>query len=378
MKSKALLIGLCLVSLSAAGVSASLALQSKDPIEAKADTVEGTVTIDTTINWSSAACKLAVYFFDDTVNPKKEGWSNLVSLSNGYGEAEVSYSLNFTPKNMIAVRYDPVATTTGWNNKWNQTNDLAYGQHIRITDANWASPDDYASIEGKTSGGTWGTLEVLDGIKLNHSHNCEYYFENITLTANTEFKIRFAGNLYDSMSIGDGVSASDFGRGDNNNIKVLKKGTYDLFFNAASQNLHIANPIVAAADKWSEEFLDDVGCDPNGVNLPSGWSTVAASYAEITNDDVLDYIYIADPVEDGSYTEQAMYLYDWAVLHHPSLTKFVVDSEGNERVPKLHLNTTNNTFLDNKGTAIAVIVLIGCVSFIGGTAYLMLRKRKEQ
>lgn len=376
MKSKALLIGLCLVSLSAAGVSASLALRSKEPVEAKADTVEGTVTIDTTINWSSAACKIAVYFYDDTVTPKLEGWSNLVYLNSGYGETEVSYSLGFTPKNMIAVRYDPVATETGWNNKWNQTNDLPFGDHIRITDANWGETNDYAVVKGGPSGGTWTDLKILDDIKLNGSHNCEYFSETVSLNEGDSFKIVFGGTYYASYSLGDGVKSTDFSGGGYDDINVNTDGTYAFFFNAATKNVHIANPTVAAADEWAESFLNNVGCDPDGVDLPTGWSIVAATYP--INPDVRDYIYEADAVEHGTYTESAMYIYDWAMIHHPSLEGFVCDRNGTLRTPHLNLNPTSNMFAENNGTAIAVIVLIGCTAFISGTAYLMLRKRKEQ
>ena len=124
-------------------------------------------------------------------------------------------------------------------------------------------------------------------------------------------------------------------------------------------------------------FLTNVGCDPNGVNLPSGWGTVAARYTNLSGD-AKDIIYGFDIETPDDNIANMLKRYNLACNNHPTLEKFVKDSGGTARVvPASAINTyVVPISSETSFTLIAVIVAsIGVVLVIGG--YFYLRKRKE-
>ena len=372
-----------LTMLASGALAIGLAANPKEAVKVNADDIvaSGKITLDTSINWAEQAtdCKIAVYFFDSTET--KNGWSNLVDMPEGQCEVEVDYALTFSPAKMIAVRFDPIAESAGWSNVWNQapnTGGYNIGSHIRITSQDTAVVDDYAAIIGMHSAGSWGEISFeLDSIKKSGSSHCEYYHDRVEFAVGDEFKTLFAGSLLDSFTTGDGIASGDFTGGNGSNIVVNKAGFYSFYFDSKTHNLHIASATVADADRWAQYFLENNGCDPTGVALPTGWSNCATEYAKLA-DDVKDYIYAADATKTDTYTEQAVAQYDWAVAHHSELEKFIVNRGGTPRatISLDSVNPLSHSLGDTtKVVATVVIVSLVAVTTIGG---IIILKRKER
>ena len=156
-------------------------------------------------------------------------------------------------------------------------------------------------------------------------------------------------------------------------------GSYTFFFDATTKTIYITSPSIAAADQWSELFLGNVGCDPNGVAAPTGWDYVAASYSTL-GAEVKNYIYGSSASTSGSATQRALATYEWALAHNPhNLTPFITNGDGSQ-TRGLAMNRTigiglkGNAGLNSIALIIAIISLIGVSSIV---SYLYLRKRKD-
>lgn len=379
---------ICVFSLASAGV-AGLCLKHKTANEVDAINGVGSVTIDTTINWSSAECKVAIYFYDSN-NASNTAWSNLVHMDAGQSLVTVPYSLSFTPDYMIAVRYNPAFSQNDWESdpwgsnpssygwadspKWNQTNNLQIiksGLHIRITDSNWAELDDYAALVTNDY-----TVDLIN-LKINDYGHCEYY-QDPEMWQGEKFKILFAGQYYNSYTTYASIS-ENFSVDLDGYIVIEVAGSYTFFFDATTKTIYITSPSIAAADQWSELFLGNVGCDPNGVAAPTGWDYVAASYSSL-GAEVKNYIYGASASTSGSATQRALATYEWALAHNPhNLTPFITNGDGSQ-TRGLAMNRTigiglkGNAGLNSTALIIAIISLIGVSSIV---SYLYLRKRKD-
>ncbi len=344
--------------------------QSVEPQSVQA-AEEHKITLDVTQYWADDDCAVSVYFF---ASGDHNGWSSVAYVNAGHHYAEVTYSFNWNPENMIAVRLDPAATAGNWGQRYNQTQNLEIGSHIRITGwDNSAEVDDYATIQGGNQDGTgWGQLATLNSVKKNGSNHCEYY-TSVTLNAGQAFKVVYGGEWFSNYSIGDGVDSSDFSGGNGSNIDIHKTGNYIFYFDASTKNVHIANPIYAEADEWAQSFLNNVGCDSSGVNLPTGWNSLATSYAALSAG-AKDEIYGATANENGNYIERAVARYDYAISHHSSLTRFITNgAETIARSASILVDTTNMVENNNMALIIVITSIITLAS-IGGL-FLLKKKR---
>ena len=193
---KKVLIGLTLALTLGLGMVAGFS-QKREASEVKADGVSGTITIDMQNNcWTSQhESKLAVYFYNETVTPKLEGWSSLVHCDAGTQLAQIPYSLNFTPLNMIAVRFDSNATVADWNSSthYNQTVNLDYSPNGNIMITNYDSTSaarvgtGYLLGKASDTNWEWTKYHFLSNVHVNARDHVEY-FDEITLTQYEEFK----------------------------------------------------------------------------------------------------------------------------------------------------------------------------------------------
>ena len=382
---------LCTLGLFGAA-GAGLIIKQKEAARADAIFDTGAITVDTTINWSSAACNIAIYFYDSG-ELSNTAWSDYVHASNGQTLVTVTFnSLYFVPDRMIAVRYNPDfeegfwrqdrwgtdPSSYGWDDspKWNQTNeihiDVDGGSHIRITDANWAEADDYAAIVTNSY-----SLDLIC-LKTNDYGHCEYYFDT-ELFETEKFKVRFAGVDYNSFTTLPSISGNFSIDPDDGSIVTLINDSYTFFFDASSRTLYITSPKVAAADEWSEYFLANVGCDANGVNAPTGWTLVGTVYGQL-GADVKDYIYGSIASTTGNATQRALATYEWALAHNPNnLTPFITNGD-NTLTRGLGLNHYIQTGLVEKFNINSTVLTVVIISAIGAFAigsYFYYKKKKD-
>lgn len=349
----------------------------------------GTVHVDLKDTWSDAAANYAVLFMDKTTYPSEiSGWSAYTTgTSANVKLVNVSYSLPFEPKEMTLVRYNSTYTQSQWNsqkwptdgNKWGQTPDVSFGEVIRV--GTTVVDGKNLAYVGYPKVVRWNPSASdisLGSVKLNGSNHAEYYSTSVTLAANQEFKIQIApyesgdytGNYTTHSSL-----TSNFTGGGSSNIKALVAGTYAFYFDSANNSTYITKVEIAEADEWAQYFLNNVGCDATGRNLPSGWSTCATEYGKLSGA-AKDIVYGATASEGGTYVEQAVARYDVAVKNHPSLTKFIVNSGDTPRSAAI-ANVPSIFRSSESSNTILIVVIFSSIALTSIGGYFFLRHRKE-
>lgn len=355
-------------------------------------TWSGTVHVDLRDSgWANAAANYAVLFMDKVTYPDElDAWSTYVTgTASGHRLVDVSYDIPFEPKLMAVVRYNPGKTQSSWNSDkwsdcWGQTPDISFNVFVRIGNTVQDSKNlaylGAPKVIGGT-GGAWENITYLDSVKTNGSHNAEYYSTQVNLAAGAAFKIQVGpyndGDYYATYTAHKSI-ASRFSGGGSSNIVVSTAGTYAFYFDSFAGSLYITQVKYAEADEWAQYFLDNVGCDPTGVNLPTGWSDCSIEYSSLSGD-AKDVICGCTAKSDGAYYEKAMVVYDYAVSHHSSLARFVVDSSDTPRsVAPVYTPASIIGNIANSNNVIAIVVIISVVSVTSIGAYFFVFKKRKQ
>lgn len=358
-------------------------------------TWSGTLHVDlNNSGWANDAANYAILFMDKTTYPSEVvGWSSYVTGAvAGHRLVEVPYSLQFEPKLMTVVRYDTSKTqsdwnTDKWNSVWSQTKDVDFSQTIRIGNTTDSGDNNkhyayggFPKLIGGV-GGAWNDIAYLESVKENGSNNAEFYKLDVTLAANTAFKVLVGpyndGDYYATYTPHSSIS-SRFSGGGSNNIVCSTAGTYAFYFDSYAHTLYITREEIAEADEWAQYFNAHVGCDPTGQSTPSGWSSCATEYAKLS-DDAKDYVYGETANPSGTYTQVALVTYDYAVAHHASLTKFVTNHSGTPRnVAPVTSPAALVGNVVNNNNVIAIVVIISVVAVPSIGAYFFVFKKRKQ
>lgn len=392
MKNKKLFTGGLILSLSGLlALGAAVGLSSgKESAEVKAAASSGNVYIkfDATTNWSSYDAKIAIYFWNDNgggTGVKTEDWSNVYELDSSDSAIfyEIPYSLSFEPANMIISRQSSSSTTGSkgtWGNNWTQTNDLSFAKCAYV-------PDDISSssISGASSWNQSASINsssVSYGVKVNLSTfgiNASKHLElsgQATLIENEKFKVVDHNNVWRNAYGTPSQITSNFTleeEGDHN-IVCLVPGTYNFYYDVVNESVWITSQDIADADGWAAYFNEHVGCDPDGVALPSGWSDVSARYATLSNG-AKDVVYggTADP--SGDNLGRALATYDYAVAHHSGLTRFIVNSGDTPRAA-IYLPSIETILVSNIESSVSIVLIASLIGLtaVGAVVYLKVRK----
>lgn len=345
-----------------------------------------------TNEWKMSGQKIVLYMWNSSSN----AWGGFVSPNGSSRFVEYSYNLSFTPTGCKVFRLNPDVQTAGsWiednyhsnSAVWGYTEDLSFNHVLWLGEYNGGDYNKRTnagsySLNAVVKGGasdSWSQATVdasLTNAKINDSDNIEVYGE-VNLPVNTYFKVVKEGNNWCGIySSAESISNYLTGGGESN-IRNKLAGKYMIYFDYDATSSYIESPIISSADTWSTSFLSGVGCDANGSSLPTGWSTVAGAYSNLA-DDVKDFIYGINADENGiSNTQKAVARYDYAVAHHSSLTRFIVNRSGTERPVARIVSApqTISSITSTSATAVVVAVTVISLTTIGG--YIYLRKRKE-
>lgn len=347
----------------------------------------GTIHVDLRDTWSDAAANYAVYFMDKTTYPSEiGGWSTYtMGTAANVKLVNISYSLPFEPKEMTLVRYNSTYSQANWNsqkwptdgNRWGQTPDLSVNEVVRVgTTVEDGKNLAYLGYPKVVLWNPSASDVSLGTVKLNGSNHAEYYSTSVTLAANQQFKVQIApyadGDYYGNYSTHSSLT-SDFSGGGSSNIVCKTAGTYAFYFDSTNNSTYITKVELAEADEWSQYFLNNVGCDPTGRNVPSGWSSCATEYAKLSGA-AKNIVYGATANPSGSYIEQAVARYDQALRSHPSLSHFIVNSGDTPRSAAINILPTLS--IQQSGTTI-VIIAISATSLAAVGGYFLFRKKKE-
>ena len=396
MKLKNLTIGLALTTLMGVGIFAGLTATSNTVAEeVKAEHSitlgnSGTIYLQLNTNeWKSSGSQIGLYMFNNSVS--RSAWGSLVTPSGSSRFVEYSYSLDFTPTQCIAFRFDPGVQTMGdwcWENNrgnsaiWSTTNDTDFNHVVWLGNyypsSKWTESGAYdlnAVVKGGNSD-SWSVATVdtqLTHVKVNGSDNLEVYGD-VSLPANTYFKVVKGGSTWCGSYSCHSSIQSNLSGGGSSNIHNTAAATYEFYFDYDGETTYITDPDMAAADEWAQYFLAHVGCDSTGENLPSGWSSCASQYASLSGA-AKNIVYGASAKVDGSYVEQAVARYDVAVANHSSLTRFIVNSGNTPRSAAIKTPATIETVETSN-----IVLIVAIVSFISSTGiggYFFFKKRRE-
>ena len=385
MKKRKLFLALGLSFAFVFGLGATLSI-NRDVQAVQAEDASGTVKVYLNSNWSEAACNISVYFFDDAAG--KNGWGSYVAVPQGQFEVDVSYNFDWTPKNMIAVRYNPNYSqqdweSNRWGNKWNQAPEsggYALGDHITITGPN-SGETAYPYIG--SSAVSFGNKMNLEGVKLNGSNHFEYFSDAVSFAENEEFKIVYNNEWCNGYSVAD-VVTNNFSREDDGaNIKCLVAGTYALYFDSYSKSVHITDPVLAAADEWAQNFLNG-GCTAS----KGGWATAADDFDALLPESKALFVneeHISNDANANTYIKQAVQRYDY-VLERFGISNANTDEAGYAdfmgRVAAGKISLAPRMFpmsigeeISDSSTMVTLLVTIALLSV--ATGYLVIRRRRN-
>ena len=199
--------------------------------------------------------------------------------------------------------------------------------------------------------------------------------ESFTVKHVTSFGTFYRG--YDNLEEGSGssrtkndVTKGSLKEGTTYYINVAKSGLYLLYVKDTGAIWMQDAEASPAAYNWATYFLANVGCDANGVNLPSGWSTVSARYSTLT-DEAKALIVGGTANENGDELGQALARYDYAVTHHAGLTRFIVGRTISN--PSGSRSLSANSVVE--AAAPATVAVVGLVSMTAVGGFFFLKKK---
>lgn len=372
----------------AAGVGASRSVEAPARVRATESITSRLVAkLDNAGKWSTDGAKLAAYLTDDT-NFKWTGLQNIEAEKQLY---VFDYTVDFTPTKLIWVRLDASATEGDWAKKHNQTGDLAVGDATYL-------PDEWDPAAGSCSqwpltGNVYTSKDSFAAPKATFGVSTVELVEGgpqvsgvVTLEKDEEFKVvNVADNKWSAYydcpaalsECFTGGSKEHFDEGDPN-IVCKVAGTYRFYFNTETKKIWISNDDIVAADGYAGYFLSNVGCDPTGVAVPTGWTTCATQYATLSGG-AKDYLCAAEGNigEGATQISKCVYWYDYAIARHPSLVKFMVDSKDAPRAINSPISMPH-TYSEFKASEMTVIIVATTVTSLAVLSLVLLISKKRR
>ena len=387
MKTKGLiklLVGFTLAASGVFAVGSAVSSKKAESVDAATTTSRLVAKLGNVGKWSQSSAKLCAYLTNDN----SEYWTGLQTISSSKTMYVFDYSINFTPTKLIWVRMNPAATSGNWSQKYNQTGDLSFKDATYLPDewdpsagscSQWeitakvyTSSNSFASP--KTSFGV-STVEIVENTHPQVSGV-------VTLAENEEFKVvNAADNTWSGFYGCPSALNSAFSGGSktqvegSGNIKCLIAGTYDFYFDTETKRTWISRQDIVDADGWATYFNSNVGCDATGATLPSGWTSCATAFGNLSSE-ARNYIYAGKADENGDNLNRALATYDHAVVAHPSLTKFIKNSSNVVRSSNNLVSFNPLSVNNTEKNSIAIIVIISLVAVTGIGGFFFIRKRK--
>ena len=341
----------------------------------------GEIYLDLTefTDWEGDNAKFGFYIFD---NNDHKAFSNLaVSVPLQDHIYIASYELEFTPTNIIGVRFNSSCTTPNWDDKWSQTQNLAFYQYGVIGVTDWGNGWSDALATVKITRGSEEIEVILDNYKRNNEGKSEHYNDYIDLQKDDEFVINYNSTSYhnwDCLPIFDDNFSYDE---TTSKIKVEIAGTYSFYFKAyeteeVHHDLFISKPEVAFADAWAQAFLNG-GCQTTKTN----WSTYASDFNNLPHSAktfLLNVEHEPNPeVVFENYFDQAIQRYDYVISLYGTST--YNDYIGRVNAGKITLNALNPLVgaFSNFGSSQIVSIVIFSVASLSVIGVYFLRRRKK-
>lgn len=332
-------------------------------------------------NWEDADAKFGFYYFDDTVNPKKEAWSEgFATISEHAHIYQAQYSLDFVPKKMIAVRFNNTADTLRWNAYdgenyvWGQSSDEVFYKY-GVSGVSYENDAvQYWSYE--MAGIKFGedNIVTLDHLKRNTAGHSENFNQFVSLNEGDEFVVSFDSTTYNTYSTYDTLT-SNFKLNGNSKIEVVEGGNYALYFDTDSHSLYITTELMAKLDEWCQLFLGaDCAATKSNWNSSKGEYEVSIYGYEGATEYLRSVPHVAhDAVVEG-YIAKAMQRYDFLVEHFEGYTDYIGRCDSQHFSPYQSEALILSNSEDNAWMLVVVVAAVTLTAFI---TLLVIKKRKS-
>lgn len=332
-------------------------------------------------DWEDADAKFGFYYFDESVSPKKEGWSEGFATSSGFDHIyRAQYSLDFVPKKMIAVRFNNNADTLRWNTfptenyVWGQSSNEDFYEYgvsgVEYKDKQvqfWS----YAMASVKFSD---INKVALDHLKRNTAGNSENFNQGFPLSAGQEFDIDFKNVTYSTFEIQSSLTSNFDTTSASGKVRVVVGGIYALYFNTDTHTLYITTSALAEADEWSIAFLGD-GCA--STKSKTNWDKFEDDFDDLSDEakEILESEeHVAHYAKVEGYIALAMQRYDFLVSSFEGYDDYIGRCDSQHFSP--YQSSASVTSNGEDDTSMLVIV-VAAVSLLAFTTLLVIKKRKS-
>lgn len=213
-------------------------------------------------------------------------------------------------------------------------------------------------------------IEERDDIEMTYDEEAnEYVASEVYLGDSEYFLIRQGNELYGAEAVQDW---SLFGDGENNTIRMLESGTYNIYLTSDCFIYATADPYLEA-DTWATDFVQNVGCDNSDPDYgPSGWDWYSSDFQNLS-DDAKDILIdaIASNDSTATYIEQAAFIHDLCVNKY-GLTIFMYRDGGGSR--SIYIPYSQNDMNFNSAALIITIASFTAVTTL--LVLLVIKKHK--
>lgn len=279
---------------------------------------------------------------------------------------------------------------------WGYSNEIKIGgfNYFIIDGDRGGNMDPGVGVYGLEDGtylyGSFNNWSKHDGVlsgAVSDKPGYQVMFKDAAFPENTQMKVinvtdrnvSYGGNVLSDNQVesDDEVNypASDY---EQENAYLTSAGTYDVYVNTSDDFYSFVSPTTkGAAAAYGTYFLENVGCDPNGVNLPSGWNAVSGEYAGLS-DNAKHIVAHAKADEAGTDLEKAMATYDYAIANNPNLKDSAEAKFITGRTPNGAASV--NGFAPVKAietSAVVIAAIVGIGLAAAGTMILVTKKRKK-
>ena len=328
------------------------------------------------IDWETDNAKFAFYYSNGDENE----WSDFAVKVTGQDNIYLApYELEFTPTNVIAVRFNAAAEEPSWGFDLNQTVDLGFNRAGVVEVANSKSEEKYnahSSALAITEGLGEGEEVLLDNYKRNISNHPEHYNEEVVLKAGDEFEIKLGDTSYHTFTTHKTVEDAFSLNEDKGKIHVITAGTYAFYFDATSLSLYITDPVLAAED-WAQSFLG-VDCDATKSN----WVTLGKAYGNLP--DKSKHLFQTEPhskpsAEVEGFIAKAVQRYDYVLVLYGkgSYADFMKRTDvGALTLPQSTSNALTLNGDTRSMTILLVLAGVGTATLTGAIVYAKKRKNR--
>lgn len=398
MKIKHLISSLLLAGVMALGVGAALNVRNESNKVDAASSLVGGQNLFLKVNnsnWTQANASFALYCFNSGSDNAWAWFDSPSHFSNDYMAATVPSG---SWANIVIVRMNPNGSDSSnnylnWNNKWNQTGDIAVDSNdtYTITGTGWDNPTyEKAVFSSKYSwnishsnetDGSWTTTSTVDLSYKNDSEGAQFYNTNVSLSTGMKFDVvRSTDNAwFHSEYLENGGAVGEYFKKNNyTDADVLKGGKFEFYVKVKNNSVWTQVSSETLADTWASGFVSGVGCKAPYNAAPANWSSYATTYSSLP-DGSKNILYSANAsnASGASNVEKAAFMYDMCVAKYSSCAanQFMVDSHNTPRTAH-RVNTPIAISSITSSTATVVVIIVTLVSVTAIGAYVYLRRRK--